>query len=128
MAPISPHFRVERIAVHGQATTPVPNARPPYNRSRDKALSNRLRRCRSPAGPSARVQEIWDRLTGLYWGMETPALTLALNALEIVRYLITVIGEGRQGNAEAAILVEGRVMAPMAPSPSKQWFCSFQER
>jgi TrbL/VirB6 plasmid conjugal transfer protein len=37
------------------------------------------------------VQEIWDRLTGLYWGMETPGLTLALNILEILRYGITVL-------------------------------------
>src|SRR5712671_1530457 len=37
------------------------------------------------------VQEIWDRLTGLYWGMETPALTIALNVLEILRYLVTVL-------------------------------------
>src|SRR5712692_7445985 len=29
------------------------------------------------------VQELWDRLTGLYWGMETPVLTLSLNILEI---------------------------------------------
>src|SRR5579862_6396005 len=27
------------------------------------------------------VQEVWDRLTGLYWGMETPALTLTINVL-----------------------------------------------
>src|SRR4029077_1456543 len=39
----------------------------------------------------ALVQEIWDRLTGLYWGMETPALTIALNVLEILRYLLTVL-------------------------------------
>lgn len=37
------------------------------------------------------VQEVWDRLTGLYWGMETPGLTLALNVLEIIRYAITVL-------------------------------------
>src|SRR5216684_4975272 len=37
------------------------------------------------------VQEVWDRLTGLYWGMETPGLTITLNVMEIVRYLITVI-------------------------------------
>ncbi len=37
------------------------------------------------------VQEIWDRLNNLYWGMETPGLTLALNVLEIVRYLVTVL-------------------------------------
>src|SRR5229473_3218974 len=39
----------------------------------------------------ALVQDVWDRLSGLYWGMETPALTLALNIMEILRYLITVI-------------------------------------
>src|ERR1700730_865397 len=37
------------------------------------------------------VQEVWDRLTGLYWGMETPALTIALNVMEIVRYGVTVL-------------------------------------
>lgn len=47
------------------------------------ALSNQLNH--------ALVQEIWDRLTGLYWGMETPALTIALNVLEILRYLLTVL-------------------------------------
>src|SRR6266436_9241748 len=39
----------------------------------------------------ALVQEVWDRVTGLYWGMETPGLTITLNVMEIVRYLITVI-------------------------------------
>jgi|SRR5579872_4184091 len=37
------------------------------------------------------VQEVWDRLTGLYWGMETPGLTLALNILEILRYAVTIL-------------------------------------
>src|SRR5437870_1684433 len=37
------------------------------------------------------VQEIWDRLNGLYWGMETPGLTIVLNILEVVRYLVTVL-------------------------------------
>src|SRR6202035_3714242 len=37
------------------------------------------------------VQELWDCLTGLYWGMETPVLTLTLNILEVIRYLFTVI-------------------------------------
>ena len=39
----------------------------------------------------ALVQDVWDRLTGLYWGMETPGLTLAINALEILRYSITIL-------------------------------------
>src|ERR1700738_93662 len=37
------------------------------------------------------VQEVWNRLTGLYWGMETPGLTIVLNILEILRYAITVV-------------------------------------
>ena len=36
------------------------------------------------------VQELWDRLTNLYWGMETPGLTIALNILEIFRYTVTI--------------------------------------
>src|SRR5439155_1833505 len=37
------------------------------------------------------VSELWDRLTGLYWGMETPGLTITLNVLELVRYALTII-------------------------------------
>src|ERR1051326_259002 len=37
------------------------------------------------------VQEIWDRLANLYWGMETPGLTLALNILEVIRYAVTIL-------------------------------------
>jgi type IV secretory pathway VirB6-like protein len=36
------------------------------------------------------MQEIWDRLNSLYWGMELPGLTIALNILEFVRYTVTV--------------------------------------
>src|SRR5438132_12588629 len=39
----------------------------------------------------ALVQELWDRLTGLYWGMETPGLTITLNVLESLRYLVTIV-------------------------------------
>lgn len=38
----------------------------------------------------ATVQEVWDRLNNLYWGMESPGLTLALNAMEIIRYAVVV--------------------------------------
>ena len=37
------------------------------------------------------VQEIWDRLNSLYWGLETPGLSIALNALEVVRYVVTIL-------------------------------------
>src|SRR5688572_3447045 len=29
------------------------------------------------------VQEVWDRLSNLYWSMEAPGLSLALNILEV---------------------------------------------
>lgn len=35
------------------------------------------------------VQEIWDRLNNLYWGMEIPQL--ALDLLEVLRYAVTVL-------------------------------------
>jgi hypothetical protein len=38
----------------------------------------------------ALVQELWDRLNALYFGLEMPALTLVFNALEFVRYTVTV--------------------------------------
>lgn len=37
------------------------------------------------------VQELWDRLSSLYWGMETPSLTLAFNVLEVIRYAVTAL-------------------------------------
>src|SRR5712691_2445441 len=37
------------------------------------------------------IQEVWDRLTGLYWGMEMPGLTLALNIMELIRYVVTIL-------------------------------------
>src|SRR6266581_3927568 len=37
------------------------------------------------------LQEIADRLNNLYWGMESPGLSLALNILEALRYMVTVV-------------------------------------
>jgi hypothetical protein len=37
------------------------------------------------------VQELWDRLNGLYWSMEMPGLSLALNLMEGVRYIVTIL-------------------------------------
>src|SRR5712692_8001277 len=51
------------------------------------------------------LQEVWDRLSNLYWGMETPGLTLALNYLEIERYLATTL---------AILLAQGCVFAVIA--------------
>jgi hypothetical protein len=80
----------------------------------------------------ALVQEVWDRLTGLYWGMETPGLTLAINLLEILRYGITVIclllaqaavfGVITFGYVAAAIAVMlGPVFIPFFIVPGLEW-------
>ena len=37
------------------------------------------------------IQEIWDRLNRLYWGLEIPAVSLAFNVLEVVRYAVTIL-------------------------------------
>src|SRR6266571_1779792 len=51
------------------------------------------------------VQEVWDRLANLYWGMESPGLTIALNVLEILRYAFVIV---------AIIVAQGAVLAVTA--------------
>ena len=60
------------------------------------------------------LQEVWDRLTGLYWGMETPGLTLALNILEFVRYVLTMICILAAQAAVFAVIAFGYVSAAIA--------------
>jgi hypothetical protein len=60
------------------------------------------------------VQEIWDRLTGLYWGMESPSLTIALNVLEILRYLVTVLCLVAAQAAVFIVIAFGYVAAAIA--------------
>jgi type IV secretory pathway VirB6-like protein len=60
------------------------------------------------------VQEVWDRLTGLYWGMETPALTLTLNILEILRYLVTIVCIAAAQAAVFAVIAFGYIAAAVA--------------
>jgi hypothetical protein len=78
------------------------------------------------------VQEVWNRLTGLYWGMETPALTLALNIMEILRYAITtlcllaaqaaVFGVISFGYVAAAVAVLlGPIFIPFFIVPGLEW-------
>src|SRR6266705_1366230 len=62
----------------------------------------------------ALVQEVWDRLTNLYWGMETPGLTLALNILEILRYFVTVLCILAAQAAVFAVIAFGYVAAAIA--------------
>src|SRR5213078_1329841 len=60
------------------------------------------------------VQELWDRLTNLYWGMETPGLTLALNFLEVERYFATVLCIMAAQAAVFAVIAFGYVAAAVA--------------
>src|SRR3989475_8335176 len=60
------------------------------------------------------VQDVWGRLTGLYWGMETPGLTIALNVLEIIRYLVTVLCILAAQAAVFAVIAFGYVAATIA--------------
>ena len=78
------------------------------------------------------VQEVLDRLTSLYWGMETPGLTIALNIMQIVRYTITmlcilaaqaaifaIIAYGYVASAVAVML--GPVFIPFFIVPQMEW-------
>jgi hypothetical protein len=78
------------------------------------------------------VQEVWDRLTGLYWGMETPGLTLAINILEVLRYAFTslcllvaqaaVFGVISFGYIAAAIaVILGPIFIPFFIVPGLEW-------
>lgn len=78
------------------------------------------------------VQEVLDRLNGLYWGMETPGLTLALNIMEILRYGVTMLflflAEGAMfgviafGYVASAIAVMlGPIFIPFFIVPKMEW-------
>jgi hypothetical protein len=62
----------------------------------------------------ALVQELWDRLTNLYWGMESPALTITLNVLEILRYLLTIVAIILAQTAVFAVIAYGYVAMSIA--------------
>jgi hypothetical protein len=78
------------------------------------------------------VDEIWDRLSGLYWGMEMPALTLAFNVVEVLRYAVTglcilvaeaaVFGVIAFGYVAAAVAVMlGPIFIPFYIVPHMEW-------
>lgn len=60
------------------------------------------------------VQELWDRLNTLYFGLEMPGLTLVLNALEFVRYTLTVVCILAAQAAVFAVIAFGYVAAAIA--------------
>ena len=78
------------------------------------------------------VQEIWDRLGSLYWGLEMPGLTLAFNVVEVIRYAATalllvaalaaifvVISFGYVASSIAVLL--GPIFIPFFIVPKMEW-------
>ena len=55
-----------------------------------------------------------DSATSLYWGMETPGLTITLNVLELLRYGITIIALILAQAAVFAVIAYGYVAAAIA--------------
>lgn len=60
------------------------------------------------------LQEIADRLNNLYWGMENPGLSLAINILEALRYMVTVICILAAQACVFAVIAFGYVAAAIA--------------
>lgn len=80
----------------------------------------------------AMVQESWDRFANLYFGMEMPALTIAFNVIEFLRYSLvsicllaalaavyTVIAFGYVAMAIAVMM--GPVFIPFFIVPKMEW-------
>lgn len=78
------------------------------------------------------VQEIWDRLNGIYFQMEMPALSIVLNVMEVIRYsvvilallaaqvaIFAVISFGYVATAIAVLL--GPVFIPFFIVPQMEW-------
>jgi hypothetical protein len=78
------------------------------------------------------VQEVWDRLNGIYFGMEMPALSIVLNVMEVIRYTVVilcliaaqaaifaVISFGYVATAIAVLL--GPIFIPFFIVPQMEW-------
>jgi type IV secretory pathway VirB6-like protein len=59
-------------------------------------------------------QEVFDRLTGLYLGMEQPALTLAVNIMEVIRYTMMILCLLGAIAAVFAVIAFGYIAAAVA--------------
>jgi len=78
------------------------------------------------------VQEIWDRLNGLYFQMEMPALSIVVNVMEVIRYtfvifaliaaqaaIFAVVAFGYIATAIAVLL--GPIFIPFYIVPQLEW-------
>jgi hypothetical protein len=60
------------------------------------------------------VTELWDRLNSIYFGTEQPGISIAINALEILRYVVTVLALAAAEIASFEVIAFGYVAAAIA--------------
>ncbi len=60
------------------------------------------------------VQEIWDRLNGLYFQMEMPALSIVVNAMEVIRYMVVIFALIAAQAAIFAVVAFGYIATAIA--------------
>jgi len=60
------------------------------------------------------VQEVWDRLNSLYFGMEMPAIAILLNVMEVIRYTVVVVALLAAEAAIFAVIAFGYVATAIA--------------
>jgi len=78
------------------------------------------------------VQDVWDRLSSIYFGLEMPALSIVVNIMEVIRYTVVVlcllaaqaaifavIAFGYVATAIAVLL--GPVFIPFYIVPEMEW-------
>jgi hypothetical protein len=60
------------------------------------------------------VTELWDRLNSIYFGTEQPGISIAINALEILRYVVTVLALAAAEIASFEVIAFGYIAAAIA--------------
>ncbi len=60
------------------------------------------------------VQEVWDRLNTIYFGMEMPALSIVLNVMEVIRYSVVILCLIAAATAIFAVISFGYVATAIA--------------
>jgi type IV secretory pathway VirB6-like protein len=60
------------------------------------------------------VQEIWDRLNGLYFQMEMPALSIVVNVMEVIRYTLVIFALIAAQAAIFAVVAFGYIATAIA--------------
>jgi type IV secretory pathway VirB6-like protein len=60
------------------------------------------------------VQEVWDRLNTIYFGMEMPTLSIVLNVMEVIRYAVVILCLIAAAAAIFAVIAFGYVATAIA--------------